>query len=130
MRNATVLVIRLRGVATETIKNIVLAGIGKLIVIDDAVVQPEDLETGFFFRDEDINTKKRVHAAKPHIESLNPLVKVEVQEDLAFLLKEDALEALLKDADLVCLTDTDQATAVSLALESFTLPTEGSHRYA
>jgi len=114
MRNATVLVIRLRGVATETIKNIVLAGIGKLIVIDDALVQPEDLLAGFFFRDEDVNAKRRVDAAKPHIQSLNPLVKVEVGHDMSILTDEDALNNLMTGVDLVCVTDLDQAIAVSL----------------
>ncbi|KAG8851060.1 hypothetical protein FRB91_008528 [Serendipita sp. 411] len=111
MRNATVLVIRLRGVATEAIKNIVLAGIGKLIVIDDTTVQPEDINAGFFFREEDIDTKKRVDAAKPHIQSLNPLVIVEVSHDLSVLTNEDTLLKLIQGVDLVCLTDTDQATA-------------------
>ena len=113
MRNATVLVVRLRGVATEAIKNIVLAGIGKLIVMDDALVQPEDLAAGFFFRGEDVNTKRRVDAAKPHIESLNPLVKVEVASSLSVLTNEEALRTLLVDVDLVCVTDLDQASAVS-----------------
>jgi ubiquitin-like 1-activating enzyme E1 A len=57
MRNATILVMNLRGVATETIKNIVLAGIGKLVILDAEDVQPEDLGAGFFFRDEDVGTK-------------------------------------------------------------------------
>ena len=54
MRNATIFVANLKGVATETIKNIVLAGIGKLIVWDSGSVQGEDLGTGFFFTDEDV----------------------------------------------------------------------------
>lgn len=54
MRNATILMIRLRGVATEAIKNIVLAGIGKLIIADGDSVLEEDLGAGFFFRDEDV----------------------------------------------------------------------------
>jgi len=57
MRNATILVVNLRGVATETIKNIVLAGIGKLIIWDCADVAAEDLGVGFFFRDEDVGKK-------------------------------------------------------------------------
>lgn len=57
MRNATILVLRLKGVATETIKNIVLAGIGKLVVVDTENVSEEDLGAGFFFRDEDVGTK-------------------------------------------------------------------------
>ena len=57
MRNATILVMGLRGIATETIKNIVLAGIGKLIMVDGEDVSEEDLGAGFFFRDEDVGKK-------------------------------------------------------------------------
>ena len=59
MRNATILVVRLRGVATEAIKNVVLAGIGKLIVMDGENVSEEDLGAGFFFRDGDVGSKVR-----------------------------------------------------------------------
>ena len=61
MRNATILVFRLKGVATETIKNIVLAGIGKLVVVDHEDVTEEDLGASFFFRDEDVGKKVRVY---------------------------------------------------------------------
>lgn len=61
MRNATILVIRLKGVATEAIKNIVLAGIGKLLVVDSDNVTEEDLGAGFFFRDEDVGKKVRLY---------------------------------------------------------------------
>lgn len=59
MRNATILVLTIRGLATEVIKNIVLAGIGKLIIADNEDVNEEDLGTGFFFRDEDVGQKVR-----------------------------------------------------------------------
>jgi ubiquitin-like 1-activating enzyme E1 A len=57
MRNATILVVRLRGVATETIKNIVLAGIGKLVIVDDEDVDEEDLGAGFLFTEGDVGKK-------------------------------------------------------------------------
>lgn len=60
MRNATVIVVRLRGTATEAIKNIVLAGIGKLVIVDGEEVTEEDLGAGFFFRDEDVGKKVRL----------------------------------------------------------------------
>ena len=60
MRNATILVVRLKGVATEAIKNIVLAGIGKLVVVDPEDVVEQDLGAGFFYRDEDVGKKVRV----------------------------------------------------------------------
>lgn len=59
MRNAKILVVGLKGTATETIKNIVLAGIGKLVVVDGENVSEEDLGAGFFFRDEDVGKKVR-----------------------------------------------------------------------
>ena len=60
MRNATILVLTVRGLATEVIKNIVLAGVGKLIMADNEDVKEEDLGTGFFFRDEDVGRKVRL----------------------------------------------------------------------
>ncbi|KAI0795282.1 hypothetical protein BC629DRAFT_1581846 [Irpex lacteus] len=106
MRNATVLVLRLKGVATETIKNIVLAGIGTLIVVDSEDVSAEDLATGFFFRDVDVG-RKRVDAAKARIEALNPLVKVETYHDES-ILQDKALDDLISGVNLVCATDWDR----------------------
>lgn len=60
MRNASICVVNLRGIATELIKNIVLAGIGKLIVLDSEDVQEEDLGAGFFFREDDVGKKVRL----------------------------------------------------------------------
>ncbi|KAH9890067.1 hypothetical protein C8Q73DRAFT_652933 [Cubamyces lactineus] len=112
MRNATILVVRLKGVATEAIKNIVLAGIGKLIVVDPDVVSEEDLGAGFFFRDEEVG-QKRVDAAKAKIESLNPLVAVETISD-GSVLEGDALVQLLGGVDMVCVTDSDRSTLIRL----------------
>lgn len=60
MRSSTVLIISLRGVSHEIIKNLVLAGIGKLIVMDDGLVSEEDLGSGFLFREEDGAVGKEV----------------------------------------------------------------------
>lgn len=57
MRSASVLVVRLRGLATEVCKNIVLAGIGKLTVLDDEDIKEEDLGCGFFFREAEVGSK-------------------------------------------------------------------------
>jgi len=110
MRNATIMVIRLRGTATETIKNIVLAGIGKLVIIDDEDVSAEDLGAGFFFRDEDVG-KKRVDAAKARVESLNPLVTVETLSQSS-ALERQGLDALVQSVDLVCMTDWDRDSLI------------------
>lgn len=57
MRNATIMIVGLKGVATETAKNLVLAGIGKLIVADEKDVSEEDLGANFFLREEDVGKK-------------------------------------------------------------------------
>ncbi|KAG8214649.1 hypothetical protein J3R82DRAFT_9727 [Butyriboletus roseoflavus] len=106
MRNATILIVRLRGTATEAIKNIVLAGIGKLVIVDTDKVSEEDLGTGFFFRDDDVG-KKKVDAAKPRIESLNPLVTIQaLSHDV--LQERESLDTLVRSVDLVCVTDWDR----------------------
>lgn len=54
MRQSSVLIINLTGIASEVCKNIVLAGIGSITISDQDLVKPEDLGAGFFFRQEDI----------------------------------------------------------------------------
>ncbi|KAF8908952.1 hypothetical protein CPB84DRAFT_1813206 [Gymnopilus junonius] len=106
MRNATILVVRLKGVATEAIKNMVLAGIGKLIIVDEENVNEEDLGAGFFFRDGDVGLKK-LDAAKSRIESLNPLVAVETIMDTS-ISDSERLDSIIQKVDLVCVTDSSR----------------------
>ncbi|KAJ7505451.1 hypothetical protein B0H11DRAFT_2340356 [Mycena galericulata] len=100
------------GTATEVIKNIVLSGIGKLVIMDGEQVVEEDLGSGFFFRDEDVG-KKRVDAAKDRIESLNPLVTVETVSTFAGLEGPD-FDATIRAVDLVCVTDWDREGLIRL----------------
>lgn len=59
---------------------------------------------------------QRVEAAKPRIESLNPLVAVDVVSDPDVLANDAALEALVSTVDLVILTDAKSETAVRFVL--------------
>src|SRR5258705_13771903 len=125
MRNAAILVVKLSGVATEAIKNMVLAGIGRLVVVDAENVCEEDLGAGFFFRDDDVGQKvgiltifsnvtsnpiQRLIAAKPRIESLNPLVAVEIFTDIT--IKDERFDNIISSVDLVCATDLDRDSLV------------------
>jgi ubiquitin-like 1-activating enzyme E1 A len=60
MRSSTILVLTLRSLAQETIKNLVLAGVGRLIVMDDASVAVEDFGAGLLFREGDGDAGKKV----------------------------------------------------------------------
>lgn len=55
IQNANVLLISLRALGTEIAKNLTLAGIGRLTIVDNEPVTEEDLGSGFFLREEDIN---------------------------------------------------------------------------
>ncbi|KAE8221188.1 hypothetical protein CF319_g5411 [Tilletia indica] len=106
MRQAHILIYHLGGIATETIKNIVLSGVGRLSILDDADVQMSDLGAGFFFREEDVG-KKRVDAALPRIQALNPLVKVSALYQPTLLEDLEQLKAL----DLAAIVATQGSRA-------------------
>jgi len=54
MRNANVLIITMRALANEVAKNLVLAGIGSLTVLDSEDVVEEDLGAQFFVSEEHV----------------------------------------------------------------------------
>lgn len=54
MRNAKVLLVSMRALANEVAKNLVLAGIGSLTVLDDGVVSEDDLGAQFFVSEEHV----------------------------------------------------------------------------
>lgn len=144
MRSSTILLLTLRALSQEAIKNLVLAGVGRLIVMDDQVVSERDLGAGLLFREEDGDVGKmvstdhfrltliadlqhvvqRVLAALPQIKSLNPLVTVTPLSTLSpFVVPAsgqqpaETIEEFLKreKVDLVCATDLAKEGMVSLA---------------
>lgn len=54
MRDSSVLLIGVRGLSCEVAKNIVLAGIGSLVLLDDSNVTPRDLAANFLVTAEDV----------------------------------------------------------------------------
>ncbi|WWD18792.1 hypothetical protein CI109_103247 [Kwoniella shandongensis] len=114
MRSSTVLILSLRSLAHETIKNLVLAGIGRLIIADDGVVEEEDLGTGFLFREEEGAVGKlRTDAALPQIASLNPLVSLTKLDTLSPFVggtEEETVELLKKEkVDVVVALDLSRS---------------------
>lgn len=54
IRSANILLISLRALGTEIAKNLTLAGISSLTIVDDDPVTEEDLGAQYFLRDEDV----------------------------------------------------------------------------
>ncbi|KAJ5953480.1 hypothetical protein N7454_000376 [Penicillium verhagenii] len=87
IRSANILLITVKALANEVAKNLVLAGIGSLTIIDHEPVTEDDLEGQFFleevYRDENIikEGKKRADIAGPQIKRMNPRVKLTIDTD-------------------------------------------------
>ncbi|KAI5864649.1 hypothetical protein GGS23DRAFT_561222 [Durotheca rogersii] len=75
IQSANILLVTMRALANEIAKNLVLAGIGSLTVIDDQPVTEADLGAQFFLSEENIG-QNRAEAAVSQIQKLNPRVKV------------------------------------------------------
>lgn len=59
---------------TETLKNLVLPGIGSFCVVDDAMATKQDAASNFFVTDT-TSTKSRAQVVSEHLQELNPDVK-------------------------------------------------------
>ncbi|KKK16204.1 hypothetical protein P175DRAFT_0497802 [Aspergillus ochraceoroseus IBT 24754] len=80
LRSANILLITFKALANEVAKNLVLAGIGSLTIIDDAVVTEEDLGAQFFVTQESLG-QNRAQAAAPAIRAMNPRVQLHVDSE-------------------------------------------------
>ncbi|KAJ6010453.1 DNA damage tolerance protein rad31 [Penicillium sp. IBT 35674x] len=87
IRSANILLITVKALANEVAKNLVLAGIGSLTIIDHEPVTENDLEGQFFleevYRDEELikQGKNRAEIAGPQIKRMNPRVKLTIDTD-------------------------------------------------
>ncbi|KAH8169672.1 thiF family protein [Sarocladium implicatum] len=104
IQNANILLVNLRGLANEVAKNLVLAGVGSLTILDNAVVTEADLGAQFFLSEEDSPVgKNRAEAASPNIQKLNPRVRVHVDTEGATTKVPSYFAAF----DVVIATDLD-----------------------
>ena len=75
LRRANVLLIGMKGLGTEIAKNLVLAGVGVLTILDHELVTEEDLGTQFFVTEAQVG-QNRAEAALQDLQKLNPRVEV------------------------------------------------------
>lgn len=119
IRSANILLVSLRALGTEIAKNLTLAGISSLTIIDDEPVTEEDLGAQYFLREEDVGKSvsqqtslplfrhptlptqflspstdppsppQRAEAAIPRLRDLNPRVTITSNGSLSALLLKD-----------------------------------------
>ena len=75
LAESSVLCIGSSAAATETLKNLVLPGIGQVLIADDAVVAEKDLGINFFVEEFD-RGKTRASVVAQHLSELNPDVSI------------------------------------------------------
>ncbi|CUS10940.1 unnamed protein product, partial [Tuber aestivum] len=113
MRNAHILVIIMKALSNEVSKNIVLAGVGSLTVLDPGIVTEEDLGSQFLISEESVGLN-RAEAAAPALRRLNPRVAVNVDasdprsKGVEFYSKFDIVIAT--ELDLDCLLYVNDIT--------------------
>lgn len=100
IQSANIVLITMKALANEIAKNLVLAGIGSLTVVDDQVVTEADLGAQFFLTEEDIG-QNRAQAAASRIQKLNP--RVRVIADSGSIMTKGA--SFFRDFDIVIATD-------------------------
>ncbi|KAK3841997.1 MAG: SUMO-activating enzyme subunit 1 [Linnemannia gamsii] len=99
MRNASILIAGMRALSNEVCKNIILAGVGSITILEHEPVTEEDLGAQFLLRHEDIG-RNRGEAAAEKARLLNPRVKVIVdQENIA-----QKPDSYFTQFNIVCLT--------------------------
>ncbi|KAF4468622.1 ubiquitin-like 1-activating enzyme E1 A [Fusarium albosuccineum] len=82
IQSANILLITIKALANEIAKNLVLAGIGSLTLLDGATVTEADRGAQFFLpEDEAIIGQNRAHAASAALQKLNPRVRVHVDTE-------------------------------------------------
>ena len=74
LREAHVLLVGANAAGTETLKNLVLPGVGEFTIVDGGVVSEADIRSNFFVRVEDLG-KSRAEVCAELLGSLNPDVK-------------------------------------------------------
>mmetsp|Transcript_30710 Transcript_30710/g.117499 ORF Transcript_30710/g.117499 Transcript_30710/m.117499 type:complete len:1043 (-) Transcript_30710:1450-4578(-) len=76
MAASNVLIVGMTGLGVEIAKNIVLAGVKTVNIIDDEIVKWNDLSSQFYLATADVGKSSRVDATFPHLAELNPYVSV------------------------------------------------------
>lgn len=105
LRKTRILVVGATGLAAELCKNIVLAGIGTLTLMDDQLVSVADLSAQFFLGSSDLGFN-RAQASIEKIQQLNPNVKVTSNTQNVL----DQPENFFTAFDIVCVTDASLRT--------------------
>lgn len=95
--NASVLIVGVGATGCELAKNLCLAGVGRIILVDKDLVELSNLNRQMLFVDADIG-KQKVFAAKEKLERMVPHIKIEAYHEDIRRIPED----VIKDVNVIC----------------------------
>lgn len=101
LRESRILIIGVGGLAAEVSKNIALAGVKSITLLDSKLIEARDLSAQFLVDPETGLGKNRAEASEAAIRRLNP--NVEVKSDTGDFSTKD--EAYFTEHDVICATD-------------------------
>mmetsp|Transcript_11014 Transcript_11014/g.33776 ORF Transcript_11014/g.33776 Transcript_11014/m.33776 type:complete len:1045 (+) Transcript_11014:298-3432(+) len=88
MATSNVLIVGMSGLGVEIAKNVILAGVKTVNIVDDQIVKWTDLSSQFYCGEEDVGQRTRADASAPLLSELNPYVGVNKLES-SVLKQED-----------------------------------------
>lgn len=100
LRATRVLLVGLNGLGAEVAKNLVLAGIKSITLLDHRTVTEDDFSTQFMIERTAIG-ENRAHSSKAYARNLNPMVEVESEEGQLI----DRNDDYFRKFDIVCCTE-------------------------
>uniref|UniRef100_A0AC35UCR3 NEDD8-activating enzyme E1 regulatory subunit n=1 Tax=Rhabditophanes sp. KR3021 TaxID=114890 RepID=A0AC35UCR3_9BILA len=107
LQSITIHILGSDGLATEIAKSLFLAGVQKIVLIDDAIVTERDTQTNFFIHPSDKGTK-RGEAVKSHLSELNPTGEIVYLDEnpLACITKPD--HPFINDASIIVVVNMNE----------------------
>lgn len=114
IRATDVFLVCLDGLATEVVKNLVLAGINSITILDDQPVTQFDMLSNIFSRNQ--IGMNRAEACQKAVNQLNPMVKVNIKNGSLSTLLSDEMDAksFLKSFNVVILVNNGLDMAIKL----------------
>ncbi|KAG8553110.1 hypothetical protein GDO81_003274 [Engystomops pustulosus] len=109
LRQSKVLLVGLGGLGAEVAKNLILAGVKGLTLMDHKQVSGEDSHAQFLIPTGSLG-RNRAEASLERAQNLNPMVEVTVNKDNI----EEKEEDFFKDFDAVCLTSCSRDLLVKV----------------
>ncbi|XP_025089996.1 SUMO-activating enzyme subunit 1-like [Pomacea canaliculata] len=109
LRAASILLIGLRGLGAEIAKNIVLAGVKSLTLLDSTKADEDDTASQFLIPHSEIG-QNRAQASLERTQQLNPMVRVTVDTESI----DDKDDSFIASFDVVCATGCGVSTLMRL----------------